>query len=167
MEAFCLYTICRWIAGRLNKDIPVCILLSDSQIQRCIIHMLRNSFKYVNYRDFKKFSSDFKSVYHAPNEPAALSELENIKERWGKKYPYGLKGFLLTVSTTKNSLHSPHIFRRVYTKRTSSCTGTAKKSSLTPSPTVITALREPICNRNAKDNCQPDQCKGKTLRHFP
>ena len=46
----------------------------DAQIQRCVIHMLRNSFKYVNYSDLKKFSSDFKSVYNAPNEAAALSE---------------------------------------------------------------------------------------------
>lgn len=60
----------------------------DAQIQRCVIHMLRNSFKYVNYSDRKKFSADFKAVYNAPNEAAALSELEQVKERWGKKYPY-------------------------------------------------------------------------------
>ncbi len=42
-----------------------------AQIQRCVIHMLRNSFKYVNYSDLKKFSSDFKAVYNAPNETAA------------------------------------------------------------------------------------------------
>lgn len=38
----------------------------EAQIQRCIIHMLRNSFQYVNYKDLKKFSSDFKAVYNAP-----------------------------------------------------------------------------------------------------
>ena len=46
--------------------------------------MLRNSFKYVNYNDLKKFSSDFKEVYNAPNETAALTELENMKEKWGR-----------------------------------------------------------------------------------
>ncbi len=50
-----------------------------AEIQRCVIHMLRNSFKYVSYKDLKKFASDFKAVYNAPNESAALSELENIK----------------------------------------------------------------------------------------
>lgn len=40
-------------------------------------YMVRNSFKYINYNDLKKFSSDFKAVYNAPNEAAALSELEN------------------------------------------------------------------------------------------
>ena len=38
----------------------------DAQIQRCIIRMLYNSFKYVNYSDLKQFSSDFKSVYNDP-----------------------------------------------------------------------------------------------------
>ena len=55
--------------------------------------MLRNSFKYVNYNDLKKFSSDFKEVYNAPNETAALTELENMKEKWGKKYPYAISNW--------------------------------------------------------------------------
>lgn len=62
----------------------------QAEIQRCVIHMLRNSLKYVNYNDLKKFSSDFKSVYNAPNETTDLSELENMKEKWGKKYPYAI-----------------------------------------------------------------------------
>lgn len=53
----------------------------QAQIQRCVIHMLRNSYKYVNYSDLKKFSRDFKAVYHAPGETAALAELESIKEK--------------------------------------------------------------------------------------
>lgn len=52
--------------------------------------MLRNSFKYVNYQDLKKFSSDFRAVYNAPTEAAALSELEEVREKWGKKYPYAI-----------------------------------------------------------------------------
>ena len=39
----------------------------------------------VNYNDLKKFSADFKAVYNAPNESAALSELETIKEKWGEE----------------------------------------------------------------------------------
>ena len=52
--------------------------------------MLCNSFKYVSYKDLKKFVSDFKSVYNVPNETSALSELENIKETWGRKYLYAI-----------------------------------------------------------------------------
>ena len=64
-----------------------------AEIQRCIIHMLRNSFKYVSYKDLKKFSSDFKAVYKASTEEAALSELESMKEIWGKKYPYAISNW--------------------------------------------------------------------------
>ena len=66
----------------------------DAQIQRCVIHMLRNSFKYVNYSDLRKFSSDFKAVYNAPNETSALSALEkmlylasrNVIKKWTQRY---------------------------------------------------------------------------------
>ena len=64
-----------------------------AEIQRCIIHMLRNSFKYVSYKDIRKFSQDFKSLYKAPNEELALSELESLKEAWGTKYPYAISNW--------------------------------------------------------------------------
>ena len=64
-----------------------------AEIQRCVIHMLRNSFKYVNYQDLKGFSSDFKTVYNAPNEKAALDALDQVKEKWGRKYPYAISNW--------------------------------------------------------------------------
>lgn len=65
----------------------------NAQVQRCIIHMLRNSFKYVSYKDLKSFASDFKAIYKAPTEEAALKELEDIKEKWGKKYPFAISNW--------------------------------------------------------------------------
>ena len=59
----------------------------QAQIQRCVIHMLRNSFKYVNYNDLKKFSADFKAVYNAPNESAALSELKRSRRNGERNIP--------------------------------------------------------------------------------
>jgi len=64
-----------------------------AEVQRCIIHMLRNSFKYVSYKDIKRFASDFKAVYKAPNEELALVELESLKDKWGKKYPYAISNW--------------------------------------------------------------------------
>lgn len=55
--------------------------------------MLCNSFKYVNYNDQKKFSADFKVVYNAPNETATFSELEGIKEKWGRKHLYAISNW--------------------------------------------------------------------------
>lgn len=65
----------------------------QAAIQRCVIHMLRNSFKYINYSDLKKFASDFKKVYNAPSESAALNELDGVREKWGKKYPYAISNW--------------------------------------------------------------------------
>lgn len=65
----------------------------QSTVQRCIIHMLRNSFKYVSYKDLKAFASDFKAVYRAVDEETALFELDVVKDSWGKKYPYAIKNW--------------------------------------------------------------------------
>ena len=65
----------------------------NAQTQRCIIHMLRNSFKYVSYKDLKPFASDFKAVYKVSSEEIALKELEDVKEKWGKKYPYAISNW--------------------------------------------------------------------------
>jgi putative transposase len=59
--------------------------------QLCIIHMIRNSTKYVAHKDIKAVMSDLKKVYGAPDEDAALYALEELRENWGKKYPQMLK----------------------------------------------------------------------------
>lgn len=52
--------------------------------------MLRNSFKYISYKDLRPFATDFKAVYKAPNEEMARKELEKLKEKCGNKYPYAI-----------------------------------------------------------------------------
>jgi len=58
-----------------------------TEIQNCIIHQLRNSSKYVSYKDLKALMADLKGVYAAVDEPAALDALDAFAERWDKKYP--------------------------------------------------------------------------------
>lgn len=58
-----------------------------TEIQNCIIHQLRNSGKYVSYKDIKALMADLKAVYAAVDEAAALDALEAFSERWDKKYP--------------------------------------------------------------------------------
>ncbi|MBU5257607.1 IS256 family transposase [Tissierella praeacuta] len=65
----------------------------NSEIQRCIIHQLRNTFKFVNYTDLKEFARDFKEVYKAVNEDVALDKLGELEEKWGKKYPYAIRSW--------------------------------------------------------------------------
>ena len=59
----------------------------QTEIQNCIIHQLRNSSKYVSYKDIKALMADLKAVYAAVDEVAALDALDAFSERWDKKYP--------------------------------------------------------------------------------
>ena len=58
-----------------------------TDVQNCIIHQLRNSSKYVSYKDMKKLMADLKAVYAASDEQAALSALDEFEAAWKKKYP--------------------------------------------------------------------------------
>ncbi|QCT04350.1 mutator family transposase [Paenibacillus algicola] len=59
----------------------------STEIQKCIIHQIRNSTRYVSYKDLKKVTSDLKPIYKATTEEMALLELDRFEEIWGTKYP--------------------------------------------------------------------------------
>lgn len=58
-----------------------------TEIQQCIIHQIRNTTRFVSYKDIKALMADLKKVYAAIDEQTALAELENFDEKWGNKYP--------------------------------------------------------------------------------
>ncbi|EOS54892.1 MULTISPECIES: IS256 family transposase [Paenibacillus] len=58
-----------------------------TEIQKCIIHQIRNSTRYVSYKDLKKVTADLKPIYKAATEEGALLELDRFEEVWGVKYP--------------------------------------------------------------------------------
>jgi transposase-like protein len=58
-----------------------------AEVQLCIVHMVRNSVKYVPYKDRKAVTTDLKEIYLAPSEDAAGSALERFAEKWNAKYP--------------------------------------------------------------------------------
>ncbi len=57
----------------------------QTDIQNCIVHQLRNSSKYVSYKDLKALMADLKAVYAAVDEPTAQSALDAFEEAWGKE----------------------------------------------------------------------------------
>lgn len=87
-----------------------------TEIQRCIIHQIRNSSKYVSYKDLKEFNADLKLVYTATTEEAALAELERFEQKWGDKY-------LIAIRSWKNNWdelatffkYPPEIRKIIYT----------------------------------------------------
>jgi len=58
-----------------------------TDLQHCIIHQIRNSTKYVSYKDIKALMADLKKVYRATTEQQASDNLEDFKEKWSNKYP--------------------------------------------------------------------------------
>jgi transposase-like protein len=58
-----------------------------TEIQQCIIHQIRNSTKYVSYKDIKALMADLKKVYAAVDESSALDALDDFGEKWDSKYP--------------------------------------------------------------------------------
>ncbi|MCI6266115.1 MAG: IS256 family transposase [Erysipelotrichaceae bacterium] len=61
--------------------------------QRCIVHMIRNSVKFVYYKDMREFCKDLKSIYTSINEQEGYNLLQEIKKKWGDKYPSALKSW--------------------------------------------------------------------------
>lgn len=64
-----------------------------TEVQRCIIHQIRSSSRYVSYKDIKQFTADLKPVYKAPTEEIALAAMDEFEAKWGKKYPLGVKSW--------------------------------------------------------------------------
>ena len=64
-----------------------------SQVQRCIVHQIRSSTRFVSYKDIKPLMADLKKVYTAVTEDDALENLMAFKDKWGKQYPSCVKSW--------------------------------------------------------------------------
>ena len=100
--------------------------------QRCIVHMIRNSVKFVYYKDMKSFCNDLKTIYTSKNEKEGYEELQKIKEKWQNKYPTALRNWeenwdaicpffsysadLRKIMYTTNTIESLNRCFRKYTK---------------------------------------------------
>ena len=59
--------------------------------QRCIVHLIRNSVKFVSYKNLKEFCNDLRTIYKSNTEKEARENLEKVKNKWGSIYPTSLK----------------------------------------------------------------------------
>lgn len=64
-----------------------------TQVQRCVVHHIRNCTKFVSYKDLKEFCRDMKEIYKAINEEAGLQALDDFSKKWGNKYSYAVKSW--------------------------------------------------------------------------
>lgn len=65
----------------------------QSTTQICVVHQIRNSCKYVVWKDKKAFTKDMKTIYQAPNKEAAIDAFEHFKKTWNDKYSYAIKSW--------------------------------------------------------------------------
>lgn len=65
----------------------------QTELQRCIVHQVRNTLKYMSDKNKKEFANDLKTIYHAPSEDAALEQLERVTEKWEGDYPNAMKSW--------------------------------------------------------------------------
>lgn len=62
-----------------------------TEYQRCIVHQVRNTLKYVANKDMKEFAKDLKTIYHAADEKTGYEQMLKVKEKWDAKYPNAME----------------------------------------------------------------------------
>ena len=93
-------------------------IFPDAVVQRCIVHMVRNSLKYVPSKHYKAFCTDLRAVYGASSLKSAQSALEVFKEKWSA-YPSAIKVWTSNFSHVEQLFHYPAEIRKIiYTTNT-------------------------------------------------
>lgn len=65
----------------------------EAATQVCVVHQIRNSCRYVTYKDLKEFTKDLKTIYGAINKDTAANALDSFEQKWGKKYQYAVRSW--------------------------------------------------------------------------
>ena len=74
------------------KD-SIAVAYPQTEYQRCIVHQVRNTLKYVADKDKKAFTTDLKTIYHAPSEEAGYQQMKEVTEKWQEHYPNAMKSW--------------------------------------------------------------------------
>lgn len=100
------------------KGFPEAInaVFPKTRIQLCIVHMVRNSVKYVSWKERKEICTDLKKVYNASSEKIGLEALESFSEKWDKKYPSISKSWKTNWNNLNEFFSYPENIRKaIYT----------------------------------------------------
>lgn len=88
----------------------------QTEVQRCIIHQIRNSLRYVSWKDRKAFVQDLKTVYQAPNRETAETNLQHLGEKWNGKYAMAVRSWENNWDELSTFFNYPAEIRRlIYT----------------------------------------------------
>ena len=81
------------VDGLTGFSEAIAVAYPKTEIQRCIIHQIRSSTRYVSYKDVKAFTAALKPIYKAPTEESALEALNDLESAWGVKYPAAIRSW--------------------------------------------------------------------------
>lgn len=84
-----------------------------TEVQRCILHQIRNSTRYVSYKDLKAFTAGLKLIYKAATEEAALLALDGFEAEWGGRYPLAIKSWREHWTELATMFKYPEALRRI------------------------------------------------------
>lgn len=88
----------------------------ETRIQLCIVHMVRNSLKYVVWKDYRAVTADLKRIYQASTEEQALAELDRFNQQWGTNYPQIAKSWTTHWVNLRTLFdYPPEIRKAIYT----------------------------------------------------
>lgn len=94
-------------------------IFPETITQLCIVHQIRNSMKFVVYKDLREFCKDIKNIYTAINEEQAVEALKIVKTKWGEKYKYAIDGWERNWENLMPFLEYPPELRKImYTTNT-------------------------------------------------
>ena len=124
--------VCSELSHRGVKDILIaCIdglkgfpdairaVFPETEIQLCIIHMIRNSIKYIPHKHVKEFIKDLKAIYQAPSETQGAVELKKLEGKWEERYPFAVKPWMTHWDNIKPFFQFPDRLRKmIYTTNT-------------------------------------------------
>jgi len=85
----------------------------QTQVQRCVIHQIRSSLKYVSWKDHKAFVADLKRVYQAATRQEAEVNLDQLDQHWGSKYPMAVRSWQTNWTEVSTYFDYPSEIRRI------------------------------------------------------
>lgn len=91
----------------------------QTAVQKCVVHQIRASLKYVSYKDYKAVTAALRPIYTAPSEAVALAALDAFEAQWGKQYPWCVKSWRANWAELATMFaYPPEVRKLIYTTNT-------------------------------------------------
>lgn len=101
------------VDGLTGFSEAIAVAYPQTEVQRCIIHQIRSSTRYVSYKDVKAFTAALKPIYKAPTEESALEALGELERIWGAKYPAAIRSWREHWDEFSTMFKYPEQIRRI------------------------------------------------------